>query len=168
MTIKEILERNVKAYHRLGMITKDMYETLNDGHPHTLRKSMLEEMINASLEILTVAQDLHAHVAQELAKEEVIEPVVEEKPVKKVTRKTTTRKNPVKKAEVVEEVKSEEAPVEEPVKPVAKKTTRKTAAKKTPAKKVEAAEEVKTEEVVEVPVKKGCWVIPMQMCWYMH
>ena len=111
MTIKEILERNVKAHHRLGMITKDMYETLNDGHPHTLRKSMLEEMINASLDLLTQAQDLHAHMAEELAKAEAPseEPVEEKSVVKKPTaRKAAAKKAPTKKAEVVEEVKTEE------------------------------------------------------------
>ena len=100
MTIKEILERNVKAHHRLGMITKDLYELLNDGHPHTLRKSMLEEMMNASLDLLNEAQDLHAQLAQDLAKVE--EPAVvvaepEEKPVaKKATRKVAAKKNPVR------------------------------------------------------------------------
>lgn len=162
MTIKEILERNVKAHHRLGMITKDLYELLNDGHPHTLRKSMLEEMMNASLELLNEAQDLHAQLAQDLAKAE--EPAVvvaepEEKPVaKKTTRKVAAKKTPAKKEEVTTEVKAEEASTEEPLKkPVAKKTTaRKTATKKVATKKTEAVEEVKAAEggVTEEPAKK--------------
>ena len=161
MTIKEILERNVKAHHRLGMITKDLYELLNDGHPHTLRKSMLEEMMNASLEFLNEAQDLHAQLAQDLAKaEESVEVVTqpEEKPVaKKTTRKTVAKKAPVKKEEAAIEVKAEDAPAEEPVtKAPAKKTTaRKTATKKVVAKKAEpVVDEVASEEPVKKPAAR--------------
>ena len=161
MTIKEILERNVKAHHRLGMITKDLYELLNDGHPHTLRKSMLEEMMNASLEFLNEAQDLHAQLAQDLAKaEESVEVVAqpEEKPVaKKTTRKTVAKKAPAKKEEAVSEVKAEEAPVEEPVKkaPAKKTTARKTVTKKVVAKKAEPiVDEVASEEPVKKPAAR--------------
>ena len=42
----------------------------------------MEEMINASLDLLTQAQDLYAHMAQELAKAEApVEEPVEEKTV---------------------------------------------------------------------------------------
>ena len=167
MTIKEILERNVKAHHRLGMITKDLYELLNDGHPHTLRKSMLEEMMNASLEFLNEAQDLHAQLAQDLAKaEESVEVVAqpEEKPVaKKTTRKTVAKKAPVKKEEVVTEVKAEETPVEESVKkaPAKKTTARKTATKKVVAKKAEpVVEEVPSEEPVKKPAALFVVILP--------
>ena len=81
MDLKEILERNKKAHHRLGMITKELYDTLSDGHHNSLRMSQVSEMMNASFEMLTESDVLHSYAEEEL---KASEPVVEKAPLKRL------------------------------------------------------------------------------------
>ena len=113
MDLKEILERNKKAHHRLGMITKELYDTLSDGHHNSLRMSQVSEMMNASFEMLKESDVLHSYAEEEL---KASEPVVEKAPAKKAPAKKVA----AKKTEA---------------KPAAKKAAAKPAAKKAPAKK---------------------------------
>ena len=73
MDLKEILERNKKAHHRLGMITKELYDTLSDGHHTSLRMAQVNEMMNASFEMLKESDVLHSYVDEELKPAEVEE-----------------------------------------------------------------------------------------------
>ena len=65
MDLKEILERNKKAHHRLGMITKELHDTLADGHHNSLRASQVMEMMNASFEMLKESDVLHSYMDEE-------------------------------------------------------------------------------------------------------
>lgn len=131
MDLKEILERNKKAHHRLGMITKELYDTLSDGHHNSLRMSQVSEMMNASFEMLKESDVLHSYAEEELkASEPVVEKAPAKKaPAKKVAAKKTEAKPAAKKAAAKPAAKK--APAK---KTVAKKAATKTAAKKTEAK----------------------------------
>ena len=67
MNLKEIVERNKKAHHRLGLITKELYDTLSDGHHNSLRASQVTEMMNASFEMLKESDVLLSYADQELS-----------------------------------------------------------------------------------------------------
>lgn len=138
MNLKEIVERNKKAHHRLGLITKELYDTLSDGHHNSLRASQVTEMMNASFEMLKESDVLLSYADQELLI--VIEDDLTEEPVKEApkkaakkpaAKKAATKKAVAKKTESVEEVQKVDA--EE--KPVKKAVAKKPAAKKAPAKK---------------------------------
>ncbi len=66
MDLKEIVERNKAAHHRLGVITKELYDTLADGHHNSLRASQVLEMMNASFAMLKESDVMIAYVDQEL------------------------------------------------------------------------------------------------------
>ena len=117
MDLKEILERNKKAHHRLGLITKELYDTLSDGHHNSLRMSQVSEMMNASFEMLKESDVLHSYAEEELKVEEKV-------PAKKAPAKKAAAKPAAKKAEAKAPAKKAAA------KPAAKKTTTKKAAKK--------------------------------------
>ena len=123
MDLKEILERNKKAHHRLGMITKELYDTLSDGHHNSLRMSQVSEMMNASFEMLKESDVLHSYAEDEL----------------KASTKTETKKAPAKKAAAkpaAKKTEAKKAPTKKvAAKPAAKKAAAKPAAKKTTAKK---------------------------------
>ena len=137
MDLKEILERNKKAHHRLGMITKELYDTLSDGHHTSLRMAQVNEMMNASFEMLKESDVLHSYVDEELKPAEVEEKAEPKKATKKAAAKKPAAKKPAaKKATAKKDVVEMEVDVEED-KPVAKKAP----AKKTTAKKAAVAEE---------------------------
>ena len=130
MDLKEILERNKKAHHRLGMITKELYDTLSDGHHTSLRMAQVNEMMNASFEMLKESDVLHSYVDEELKPEDVEEKTEEKKVAKKTAaKKTATKKPAAKKAAAQKDVVEMEVDVEED-KPVAKKAPAKKAAAK--------------------------------------
>ena len=87
MDLKEILERNKKAHHRLGMITKELYDTLSDGHHTSLRMAQVNEMMNASFEMLKESDVLHSYVDEELKPADVEEKTEEKKVAKKTAAK---------------------------------------------------------------------------------
>lgn len=97
MDLKEILERNKKAHHRLGMITKELHDTLADGHHNSLRASQVMEMMNASFEMLKESDVLHSYMDEELAPEAKEAPA-KEAPAKKAATKKVAAKAPAKKA----------------------------------------------------------------------
>ena len=97
MDLKEILERNKKAHHRLGMITKELHDTLADGHHNSLRASQVMEMMNASFEMLKESDVLHSYMDEELAPEAKEAPA-KKAPAKKAATKKVAAKAPAKKA----------------------------------------------------------------------
>ena len=139
MDLKEILERNKKAHHRLGMITKELHDTLADGHHNSLRASQVIEMMNASFEMLKESDVLHSYMDEEAeasAKKTVAKkPAAKKAPAKKAAAKPAAKKAPAKKVEA---------------KPVAKKAAVKTEAKKAPAKKAASKPAAK-----KAPAKKA-------------
>ena len=114
MDLKEILERNKKAHHRLGMITKELHDTLADGHHNSLRASQVIEMMNASFEMLKESDVLHSYMDEE-AEASAKKTVAKKPAAKKAAVKTEAKKAPAKKAAA---------------KPAAKKAPAKKAAKK--------------------------------------
>ena len=128
MDLKEILERNKKAHHRLGMITKELHDTLADGHHNSLRASQVMEMMNASFEMLKESDVLHSYMDEELAPEAKEAPA-KEAPAKKAATKKVAAKAPAKKAAAKPAAKKAAA------KPAAKKAEVKAPAKKAAAKK---------------------------------
>ena len=150
MDLKEILERNKKAHHRLGVITKELHDTLADGHHNSLPASKVMEMMNASFEMLKESDVLHSYMDDEVLK---VEEPTEKAPAKKpAAKKTAAKKTTVKKAE-------EKAEKKAPAKKAATKTVAKKAEAKAPAKKAAAKPaakkaEVKAEEK-KAPAKKA-------------
>ena len=129
MDLKEILERNKKAHHRLGVITKELHDTLADGHHNSLPASKVMEMMNASFEMLKESDVLHSYMDDEVLK---VEEPAEKAPAKKpAAKKTAAKKTTVKKAE-------EKAEKKAPAKKAATKTVAKKAEAKAPAKKAAA------------------------------
>ena len=92
MDLKEILERNKKAHHRLGMITKELYDTLSDGHHASLRMAQVNEKTNASFEMPKETAVLHSYVDEELKPADVEEKTEEKKVAKKTAAKKTATK----------------------------------------------------------------------------
>ena len=120
MDLKEILERNQKAHHRLGVITKKLFDTLSDGHHTSLRMTDVNEMMSASFEILKESDILHSYISDELSggeKAEEVKPAAKKAPAKKAPAKKVAAK-----------------PAKKEAKPAAKKAAAKPAAKKTAAK----------------------------------
>ena len=136
MDLKEILERNQKAHHRLGVITKKLFDTLSDGHHTSLRMTDVNEMMSASFEILKESDILHSYISDELSGGEKAEEV------KPATKKAVTKKAPAKKAATKKVAKKAEEPAKEEAKEEAKPVAKKAAAK--PAAKKEAGAEVQT------------------------
>ena len=129
MDLKEILERNQKAHHRLGVITKKLFDTLSDGHHTSLRMTDFNEMMSASFEILKESDILHSYISDELSGGEKAEEV---KPAaKKAAAKPAAKK-------VAEKPAAKPAAKKAAAKPAAKKTAAKKAAPKTTAKKATA------------------------------
>lgn len=150
MNLKEIVERNKKAHHRLGLITKELYDTLSDGHHNSLRASQVTEMMNASFEMLKESDVLLSYADQELLI--VIEDDLTEEPVKEAPKKAA-KKPAAKKAAPKKKEPLEEAPVEE--KAAKKVPAKKTTTKKAVAKKTEPVEEIQEVVAEEKPVKKA-------------
>ena len=141
MDLKEILERNKKAHHRLGMITKELHDTLADGHHNSLRASQVMEMMNASFEMLKESDVLHSYMDEELAPEAKEAPT-KKAPAKKAATKKVAAKAPAKKAAAKPAAKkaaakpaAKKAEVKAPAKPAAKKAAAKPVAKKAEVKK---------------------------------
>ena len=112
MDLKEIIERNKQAHHRLGVITKELHDTLADGHHTSLRFSKVQEMMEASFQMLKESDVLHSYMDEEMKAAEA----AKKAPDKKAADKPAAKKAEVKKAP-------------------AKKAAAKPAAKKAPAKK---------------------------------
>ena len=148
MDLKEILERNKKAHHRLGMITKELHDTLADGHHNILRASQVIEMMNASFEMLKESDVLHSYMDEE-AEASAKKTVAKKPATKKAPAKKAAAKPAAKKAAVKTEAKK--APAKKAAaKPTAKKAAVKTEAKKAPAKKAAAKPAAK-----KAPAKKA-------------
>ena len=92
MDLKEILERNKKAHHRLGLITKELFDTLKDGLHTSLRAAQVNEMISASFEMLKESDVMISYVNDEIKPEEK-----EEKEEKKPAKKAAAKKPAAKK-----------------------------------------------------------------------
>ena len=161
MDLKEILERNKKAHHRLGMITKELHDTLADGHHNSLRASQVIEMMNASFEMLKESDVLHSYMDEEAeasAKKAPAKKVAAKPAAKKAAVKTEAKKAPAKKAaakptakKAAVKTEAKKAPAKKAAaKPVAKKAAVKSEAKKAPAKKAAAKPAAK-----KAPAKKA-------------
>ncbi len=126
MDLKEILERNQKAHHRLGVITKKLFDTLSDGHHTSLRMTDVNEMMSASFEILKESDILHSYISDELSggeKAEEVKPAAKKAPAKKAPAKKAAAKPAAKKV-----AKKAEEPAKKEAKPAAKKAAAKPAA----------------------------------------
>ena len=91
MDLKEIIERNKQAHHRLGVITKELHDTLADGH-HTSLK--VQEMMEASFQMLKESDVLHSYMDEEMKAAEA----AKKAPAKKAAAKPAAKKAEVKKA----------------------------------------------------------------------
>ena len=110
MDLKEIIERNKQAHHRLGVITKELHDTLADGHHTSLRFSKVQEMMEASFQMLKESDVLHSYMDEEMkaaeaakkapAKKAADKPAAKKAEVKKAPAKKAAAKPAAKKAEV--------------------------------------------------------------------
>ena len=137
MDLKEIIERNKQAHHRLGVITKELHDTLADGHHTSLRFSKVQEMMEASFQMLKESDVLHSYMDEEMKAAEA----AKKAPAKKAADKPAAKKAEVKKAPAK--------------KAAAKPAAKKAEVKKAPAKKAAAKPAAKKAEVKKAPAKKA-------------